>query len=389
MESQNSKWQHQPQWNGKFSWVNTAFLVASPLLFLGLLPVYIYSAGFAWADLAIFSFMIAASGFSITAGYHRLFAHQSYESSPFVRLFYLIFGAAALQNSAFKWCSDHRYHHRFVDKESDPYNINRGFFYAHMGWIFYNDPEERSFANINDLAADPLVRWQHKYFLWIAVASGFVLPTLFGLCFGRPFAGFFAGGLLRLLVVHHGTFLINSSAHTFGTRPYSTKVSARDCWWLAFFTNGEGYHNFHHAFANDYRNGTRWFHWDPTKWLIWTLNQFGLTRELRRTPDAHILKARLESSYEQARSGVSHDFPAQLEAMKEMLESKVQEFQLRLREFHAWKENFVQENARSRKKRAAYWRRRLRAERNALEFSVKEFRLLLSEWQRTGQLTLA
>jgi stearoyl-CoA desaturase (delta-9 desaturase) len=164
---QNPKWQHQPRWNGEFSWVNTAFLIGTPALAAALLPLYLAQGNFSWADLAIFCFMTAASGFSITAGYHRLFAHQTYETHPLIRFLFLIFGAGAFQNSAFKWSSDHRYHHRFVDKEGDPYNINRGFFYAHMGWIFRHDPAARSFANADDLQIDPLVRWQHKYFLLI------------------------------------------------------------------------------------------------------------------------------------------------------------------------------------------------------------------------------
>jgi stearoyl-CoA desaturase (delta-9 desaturase) len=356
--------------------------VATPALMLALLPVYILKTGFALSDLAIFLFMIAASGFSITAGYHRLFAHQTYESPAIVRFFFLLFGAAAFQNSAFKWSSDHRYHHRFVDKEGDPYNINRGFFYAHMGWIFHADPVERNFANAADLEADALVQWQHRYFNLIAVSMCFLFPTLLGLCFGRPFAGFFLGGLVRLLVVHHGTFLINSFAHMFGTRPYSTKVSARDCWWLAFLTNGEGYHNFHHAFANDYRNGVRWYHWDPSKWLIRALNLVGLSKNLSRTPDAHVLKAKLETSAELLTQAGRTEVPAQLEAMRAAIEQHLQDFQRKYREFQAWRDSMLAEGKRVRRTRARYWARRLRAERKVLEQSLREYRWMIHQLQR-------
>lgn len=379
-----TKWQHNPQWNGDFSWVNTAFLVITPLLALVLVPWQLWHGGFKLVDFVIFFVMMKLSGLSVTAGYHRLFSHQTYEASPVVKFFFLLFGAGAFQNSAFKWSSDHRYHHRFVDKEGDPYSIKKGFFHAHMGWVFYNDPTERSFDNAKDLSNDPLVAWQHKHYLLLSVLTGFVLPTLIGWCFGRPMAGFVWGGLFRVIYVHHGTFLINSLAHTTGPRPYSTKSSARDNWWLAFFTNGEGFHNFHHTFANDYRNGLKWFHWDPTKWLILSLESLGLSYDLQRTPDAHILKARLESSLEHFRNGWQQEMPSQLEAMREHLEHKLHEFQLKLKEFHAWKESRLEENARWRRVRARYWRRRLQAERRVLESAINEYRALLRMTQRHG-----
>jgi stearoyl-CoA desaturase (Delta-9 desaturase) len=380
------KWQHNPVWNGDFSWLNTAFLVVTPLLVVTLVPWQIWVNGLVWWDLAIFFVMMLASGLSVTAGYHRLFSHQTFEASPLVKLFFLVFGAGAFQNSAFKWSSDHRYHHRFVDKESDPYNINKGFFYAHMGWIFYNDPKGRSYENAKDLADDPLVAWQHRHYLLLAVLSGFLLPTFLGWCVGRPFAGFLWGGLFRIVFVHHGTFFINSLAHTWGSRPYSNRNSARDNWWLAFFTNGEGFHNFHHAFANDYRNGLRWYHWDPTKWVIAGLAAFGLARNLQRTPDAHILKARMESSLEQFRRGWKSEMPDQLEKMRLQLEGKLQDFQHKFREFQSWKDGWAQENARGRRVRARYWRRRLLAERSALETAINEYLALLRMTQRYGAL---
>jgi stearoyl-CoA desaturase (delta-9 desaturase) len=372
---ENRKWMHNPRWDGKFSWLNSSFLVLTPLLTLLFIPWQIYEHGLSPWDLAIFALMTFASGLSITAGYHRLFSHQTFEASGLVKFFFLFFGAGAFQNSAFKWCSDHRYHHRFVDKEGDPYNISKGFFHAHMGWIFYNDPSGRSFDNAKDLAEDRLVSWQHKYYLPLAVLSGFLLPGLLGWLVGRSYAGFLWGGLFRVVFVHHGTFFINSLAHTFGTRPYSTKNSARDCWWLAFLTNGEGFHNFHHAFANDYRNGLRWYHWDPSKWLILTLHGMGLSKNLQRTPEAHILRAKLEASLDQFRHGWQNEIPQQLEAMKQAIESRLQEFQQKFKEFQAWKEQ--RDSARWRRVRARYWRKRLKAEARALETAVNEYGALL------------
>jgi len=380
----NSKWLHNPKWNGEFAWINTAFLFIIPLLTLALIPVTLLTEGVAWFDLALFFVMMKISGLSVTAGYHRLFSHQTYETNNFVKFLYLVFGAGAFQNSAFKWSSDHRYHHRFVDKEGDPYSIKKGFFYAHMGWIFYKDPEGRSFDNAKDLANDRLVAWQHRHYLLLSVLTGFILPTLIGWAFGRPLAGFVWGGLFRICYVHHGTFFINSLAHTYGSRPYNSKNSARDNWWLAFLTNGEGFHNFHHAFGNDYRNGLRWYHWDPTKWLILSLNWLGMAHNLQRTPEAYILKARLESSVEEFRSGWKQEMPDQLEKMREHLEAKLMEFQAKLKEFQSWKESRALENARLKRARARYWRRRLHAEKAALETAVNEYRAVLLMVQRHG-----
>lgn len=369
-----SQWQHNPKWNGKFLWSNTLFLILTPLLTIFLLPWYIMEFGFHWVDFVLFFFLMKSSGLSITAGYHRLFSHQTYETNGLMKFLFLFFGAGAFQNSAIKWSSDHRYHHRFVDKEGDPYSITKGFFHAHMAWIFYADPEDRSYDNVKDLQKDPLVAFQHKYFLLIAIFSAFILPALVGMLWGRPLAAFLWAGLLRVVYVHHGTFLINSLAHTSGTRPYSIKNSARDNWWLAFFTNGEGYHNFHHAFANDYRNGLRWYQWDPTKWLILSLQKMSLAHDLKRTPEAVILRAKLEGALEQFSAKA---LPDQLESMRASLETKIQEFQVKIREFHAWKEAKIEDSHAWRKARARYWRRRLQAEKRLLENSVQEFKLLL------------
>lgn len=379
-----SKFLHKPVWNGEFSWGNTAFLVITPLLTVGLLPYVLWRYGFSAWDFAIYSFMIFTTGIGLTVGYHRLFAHQAFETPAWVRGALLFFGAGCVENSALKWSSDHRFHHRFVDKDSDPYNINRGFFYAHMGWIFYGDPANRTLDNCPDLQRDRLVMLQHKYYLPLCAFVAFGIPTLLGLAVGRPFAGFFWGGLFRTVFLQHLTFLINSACHMFGNRPYSTKVTARDCWWLALLTNGEGYHNFHHAFGSDYRNGVRWYHWDPSKWFIGTLEALGLATNLTRTPDAVILRARMETSFEEFRAGwANREMPEKLLHMRESLEAKIHEFQLKLREFQAWKESKAESRARFRRAQARLWKRKLRHERLALEAAVAEFKAQMRSLEAT------
>jgi stearoyl-CoA desaturase (delta-9 desaturase) len=237
----------------------------------------------------------ALCGMGVTGGYHRLFAHKSYRAAWPVRLFYLCFGAAAVQNSALKWSSDHRVHHAFTDRDGDPYNIRRGFFWAHMGWILFKDPAvERD--NVRDLAADPLMRFQDRFYIPLAVLFGAVLPWSLGWIWGDPWGALLVAGFLRLVLEWHATFFVNSLAHTLGSRPYCRVGTARDSFLTAIVTLGEGYHNFHHRFQADYRNGVRWYQLDPTKWLVWSLSKVGLTSDLRRTPPQAIERALRETA---------------------------------------------------------------------------------------------
>ena len=127
--------------------------------------------------------------------------------------------------------------------------------------------------------------WQHRHIHLLAVMVSFGLPTLLGFLWDGwigALGGFLIGGVAKVVVIQHGTFLINSACHTFGRQPYSTRCSARDSFFMALFTFGEGYHNYHHEFQHDYRNGVKPWQWDPTKWLIWSFSKIGLTSGLRR-----------------------------------------------------------------------------------------------------------
>ena len=148
-------------------------------------------------------------GFSITAGYHRLFSHKSYQGSTFVKFIFLVFGAAAFQNSALKWCRDHRLHHQHCDHDEDPYSIKKGFWYAHIGWIFYQE-EIDDFSNVKDLKRDPLVVWQDKYIFTIGAIVGIFIPILIGAWMGYPLGGIGLIAFGRIFFLHHMTFFINS-----------------------------------------------------------------------------------------------------------------------------------------------------------------------------------
>jgi stearoyl-CoA desaturase (delta-9 desaturase) len=234
----------------------------------------------------------ALSGLSITGGYHRLFAHRSYGAASPLRIFYLLFGAAAVQNSALAWAADHRAHHADTDGDGDPYNIRRGFWWAHMGWVFFQSPKRNDAGAIRDLSDDPCVRFQNRHYLALAFVFGALLPAALGMLWGDPLGALLVAGFLRLVIQWHLTFSINSIAHWIGRQPYGAGTSARDSFVTALLSLGEGYHNFHHRFQADYRNGVRWYHFDPTKWFVWSMARVGVTHGLTRTPRAAIERAR-------------------------------------------------------------------------------------------------
>ena len=199
---------------------------------------------------------------SITAGYHRLWSHKAYDANPVVRFVLAVGGAMALQNSILHWCSDHRVHHKFVDQNGkDPYSAKRGFFFSHIGWMLRDYQAQRysDYSNCKDLQKDKIVMWQHNFYLPIVIATNFGIPMFLGWLNGDILGMLLLAGVFRLVLVHHVTFFINSLAHIWGKQPYTDKNTARDNGILAFFTFGEGYHNYHHIFEYDYRNGIKWW----------------------------------------------------------------------------------------------------------------------------------
>jgi len=296
----------------RINWVSSSFLIGTALLTVTALPVYLWFFGFDWFHFGMFFVMFILTGFSITAGYHRFFAHKTFEARWPLRLMVLIFGAAAFENSVLEWTSDHRRHHKHVDHDDDPYNIQKGFFHAHMGWILFKLNAEPPLDNVPDLQGDALVRWQHRYVHVLAVLVGFVLPTIAGFLYDGwvgALGGLLIGGVARVVATQHTTFFINSACHCMGRQPYSKRCSARDSFFLALFTLGEGYHNYHHEFQYDYRNGVKPWQWDPTKWLIWVLSKLGVTSHLRRVPEEKILAAQQAVSMGSARPASSVEQP--------------------------------------------------------------------------------
>ena len=320
----------------KINWLNTVFLLSTPLLALaGVILHWSLLSAPGLTEFIVFIAFYFACGLSITVGYHRLFSHRSHEASWPLVLFYSIFGAGAFQNSILEWCSDHRNHHKSTDTENDPYSAAKGFWYSHMGWVMIEEENfQNDFSNVKDLQSSKIIMWQHRNIFLIGAISGIILPALIGFLIGGIATGIGClvwGGLVRTVFVHHGTFLINSAAHIWGTQPYSEENSSRDSFWLAFLTFGEGYHNFHHTFQADYRNGHKWYHVDPSKWWITSFNLLGLKSNLKSTPKHSIEAAKIDIKSKKAFSKLesrnidTEEFQSQIDEHKSSMRSSLYE----------------------------------------------------------------
>ena len=333
--------------NAPINWIPAFVLISTPLAALLIVPYYLWTHSVSWQVWAIFAFFMAWNGLSITVGYHRLWSHRTYQAHPIVKWFFLIGGTLAVQGSVFDWCAGHRLHHRHVDDiYQDPYSAKRGFWFSHIGWMLKNYPSGHyDYKNIPDLKADPVLVAQDKYYaLWILLAN-IGLPALFGWMVGDVVGTLVLAGLLRLVLSHHFTFFINSLCHMFGTRPYTDTNTARDNPILAIFTWGEGYHNYHHFFQYDYRNGVKWWQYDPSKWIIYGLSKIGLTWDLKRIPDVTIQHAQTEMAFKLAEKKVatfSGNLTSDFQAIKDRLNSEQQAFKQTIAEWQALKTQAIE-----------------------------------------------
>ncbi len=301
-----------PRWN----LLNAPFLIGTLVLAVALVPYHLFHSQALGLELLVAFGMYTVIGLGVTAGYHRLFSHRTYQASWFLRLLLLCLGAASFQNSALRWSSDHRLHHRFVDTDRDPYAIKKGFWHAH--WIWVMESKSHPLQGVADLEKDPLLLWQDRhYFLIGAVVA--CIPLGIGLATHNLWGHFVMGLLFRIVLTHHTTFLINSAAHWFGSRPYTDANTARDNALLAPLTFGEGYHNFHHMWPGDYRNGVRWYQFDSTKWLLIGLSWLGMARNLRRTPAPAIRRAKLAMEEKALRARLAKAAPGVADRLRERL----------------------------------------------------------------------
>lgn len=367
------------------NWVAAIVLTATPIAAAIIIPWYAFNFDFSTAAWVSFITLLWFNGLSITGGYHRLWAHRAYEAHWSLKIFYMLFGAMAIQNSILIWASSHRTHHRHVDKvDSDPYSINRGFWFAHIGWMLRKyQSGEPNFSNANDLLNDKIVMFQHKYYVPIVLVMNLGLPLALGWMLGDLWGVFLLGGLLRLVVSHHVTFFINSLCHMWGSRPYTDENTARDNPVLALVTYGEGYHNYHHIFQYDYRNGVKWWQFDPTKWLILSLSWVGITKNLKRCSEFAIQKAQLTMQFKRAEQQIAkrQARKADVEAIKARMAHEYEVFSAAMQEWAKVKEEwYAEKKAELQQKWAdAHFRDRFKEIEFRLKMQRKRLRQLVAQ----------
>ena len=265
------------------------------LFFLGIMHIagaaavpYLWMNGVSGPEIAFHLLAYPIGGLGITALYHRAWAHNAVQYARPVEYLLALGSVPVLQMPAKQWISSHIKHHNHTDHEDDPYNIQLGFWWAHMEWIILAPlPPVELPERLRD---NPVVEWQDKYYWPLFGLLNLVLPVLISLAVGAPWWGGLLVSGLRLVVTSHIVYSVNSVCHKWGTRKFTHDVSARDVWWFPFAL-GEQYHNYHHAFPKDYRHGIRRFDFDPTKWFIQALAKVGLARNLFQMPEKRIRQA--------------------------------------------------------------------------------------------------
>jgi stearoyl-CoA desaturase (delta-9 desaturase) len=266
----------------------------------------VWNEALRWSDVIVFAICYVATALGVTVGFHRLFTHRAFKAKQSVRGALAILGSAAIEGPVISWVADHRKHHAFSDVEGDPHSPHvehghgwkgalKGLWHAHWGWLFIHTHRGNKQRYAPDLLKDPLIRWVDRTFvLWVVVGllAPFGLGWLIGGSFASALTGLLWGGLVRMLVVHHVTYSINSLCHFFGRKDFDTGDESRNLLWLSPFTFGESWHNNHHAFPTSYRHGLRYWQLDISAGVIWLLEKAGLAWDVVRvSPERQARKA--------------------------------------------------------------------------------------------------
>lgn len=296
----------EPDAADRKGWVSQVVLflfITLPLVALvAAVPVF-WGWGLTWRDAIIAFVMYGLTGHGVTIGFHRYFTHRGFKAKRWLRVFLAVAGSMAIQGSVIQWVADHRRHHRFSDKDGDPHSpwrygenlraLAKGFFYSHVGWLFdWQKTSEHRYAP--ELVADPDIRAVSRTFpLWVSVSM--ILPALVGGLWSWSWKGaltaFFWGSLVRVSLLHHVTFAINSVCHIRGRRPFRTRDRSQNVWWLAIPSFGESWHNFHHAEPTSARHGVGRLQLDSSALLIKLMEKLRLVSDVR-WPDAGVIARR-------------------------------------------------------------------------------------------------
>jgi stearoyl-CoA desaturase (delta-9 desaturase) len=287
-----------------FEQVVLALFIIVPFVALVAAIPLLWMTGFlTWQDTVIAVVMYVVAGHGITVGFHRYFTHRAFRAQQWLRILLAVAGSLAIQGPVIQWVADHRKHHRFSDRDGDPHSpwrygdnawaVAKGFFYSHLGWLFdWEKTSERRYAP--ELVADRVIRWVSRTFpLWVAISL--LIPPLVGGLWAWSWWGaltaFFWGSLVRIALLHHVTFAINSVCHIKGRRPFKTRDRSQNVWWLALPSMGESWHNFHHADPTSARHGVRFMEIDSSAVLIKIMEKLRWVRDVR-WPDATLITRR-------------------------------------------------------------------------------------------------
>jgi stearoyl-CoA desaturase (delta-9 desaturase) len=254
-------------------WTVIVFMAAIHLTaLLAFLP-----SNFSWAAVGVAVFLHwVTGGLGITLGYHRLVTHRSFQTPKWLEYFLVFCGTLACEGGPIEWIGMHRIHHLHSDQQGDPHDSNQGFWWSHMGWMLHDVEAKAEIARFTkDIGDDPVYQFLQKYFIPIQVVLG-VLLYLMG---GWPFVIW--GVFVRLVVVFHCTWFVNSATHKFGYRTYESGDRSTNCWWVALVTYGEGWHNNHHAYQYSARHGMEWWEIDQTWITIQFLQMLGLAHNVK------------------------------------------------------------------------------------------------------------
>jgi stearoyl-CoA desaturase (Delta-9 desaturase) len=255
--------------------------VVLPMIGLVAAIVLLWGEWVDWSALAALAVMYAITGFGVTLGFHRLLTHRSFQTHKWVEYLFAIFGSMSVQGPVMSWVADHRKHHAHTDEEGDPHSPHghgsglkgaiTGLWYAHMGWLFDRAGQAEHQRYARDLHEDRGMRFIHKTFL-IWVLAGLLLPALIGFALDGTWRGFLMGalwgGAVRIFLLHHLTWSINSVCHFFGSRRFDLEDHSTNVFWLAPFTFGEAWHHNHHAFPRSAMHGLKRWEIDPTAYVI-------------------------------------------------------------------------------------------------------------------------
>ncbi len=286
----------QPVANETRDRIITGTVTVLPILGLGLVCWQLWERALHWHDVVVFLIVYAATGLGITVGFHRLLTHRSFKTKRWLRATFAALGSAAVEGPVISWVSDHRKHHVYADRDGDPHSPHvdhgvgwrgalRGLLHAHVGWLFIHTQRGAKERFAPDLIDDPAIRFVDRTFvLWVAL--GLLVPFGLGYALGGSWltglTGLLWGGLVRMLVLHHVTFSINSLCHFFGRRRFDTDDHSRNLLWLAPLSFGESWHNNHHAFPTSARHGLRPWELDLSAMLIRGLESVGLAWDVVR-----------------------------------------------------------------------------------------------------------